>query len=293
VRVDDSYTPLTNAELRWLTGIVTEALRRPLINPPREKNRFVLVVRAHLANWLDELRLPAFAPTLTDTELHDLFPEASSPQIAAMVQLFKAGEQLRVDPTRLLLTNLPAILGNGEESDSLSESAVETLLLALDVVCTRIHELNDAITRRLFDEIGTTFGIEAPGDGAGVLVGKLRTWRQSYVLFASETLSPDAALISAALSAPIDDPLKLLLTTLPGKLREVRVPYGSWHSWEERTKYLQSLTTAALEIAQRGHVSDATPQVQTLWEGLKSQIAELSRDEQRWLIKAFSEEFQA
>jgi hypothetical protein len=33
--------------------------------------------------------------------------------------------------------------------------------------------------------------------------------------------------------------------------------------------------------------------VQVLWESLKSQIAELSRDEQRWLIKAFSEEFQA
>ena len=293
VKAVDSYTPLTDAELRWLTGIVIEGLRRPLISRPREKNRLVLVVGVHVADWLSELSLPAFATALTATELQDLFPGASSPQIVAIGQLLKASDPLRVDLAKLLLTDLPTILGNGEEGDSLSEPAVETLLPALNMVCTRIHELNDAITRRLLSEIGTTFGIEAPGDGAGMLVGKLRTWRQSYVLFASETLSPDAVLISEALSAPIDDPLKLLLTTLPTRLREVRAPYGSWHSWEERTKYLQSLTTAALEIAQRGHVSDATPQVQTLWEGLKSQIAELSRDEQRWLIKAFSEEFQA
>ncbi len=293
VKAVDSYTPLTNAELRWLTGIVTEALRRPLISPPREKNRLVLAVGAHVADWLDGLDLPAFATTLTAMELQDLFPNASSPQIVAMVQLLKASEQLRVDPAKLLLTDLPTILGNGEENDNLSELVVETLLPALGMVCTHLQELNDTITRHLFDEIGTTFGIKAPGDGAGMLVRKLRTWRQSYVLFACETLSPDAALVSEALSAPTDDPLKLLLTTLPGKLREVRAPYGSWHSWEERAKYLQSLTAAAIEIAQRGCVSDATPHVQALWESLKSQIAGLSRDEQRWLIKAFSEEFRA
>jgi hypothetical protein len=293
VKAVNSYTPLTNVELRWLTGIVTEALRHRLVNPPREKNRLVLTVGAHIADWLDELHLPAFAPTLTDTELQNLSPEASSPQIAAMMQLLKASEQLRGNPADLLLTDLPTILGNGEAEESLSEPAVEMLLPALGIVCTYMQELNDAITRRLFDEIGTSFGIEAPSDGAGMLVGKLRTWRQSYVLFASETLSPNAALVSEVLTAPTDDPLKLLLTTLPGRLREVRTPYGSWHSWDERTKYLQSLTAAATEIAQRGHVSDATPHVQALWESLKSQIAELSCDEQRWLIKAFSEEFRA
>ncbi len=240
VKAVDSYTPLTNAELRWLTGIVTEALRRPLISPPREKNRLVLAVGAHVADWLDGLDLPAFATTLTAMELQDLFPNASSPQIVAMVQLLKASEQLRVDPAKLLLTDLPTILGNGEENDNLSELVVETLLPALGMVCTHLQELNDTITRHLFDEIGTTFGIKAPGDGAGMLVRKLRTWRQSYVLFA-----------------------------------------------------FQSLTAAAIEIAQRGCVSDATPHVQALWESLKSQIAGLSRDEQRWLIKAFSEEFRA
>ncbi len=289
----NSYTPLTNAELRWLTGIVTEALRRPFTKPPREKNRLVLAVGEQLADWLGKLGLPTFAPTLTAIELQELFPAAPSAQIVAMMQLFKANGQLRVDPAMLLLTDLPAMLGNGEQSDSLSEADAETLLPAFDAVCTRIHELNDAITRRLFDEIGDTFGIDASGDSAGILVGKLRTWRQSYVLFASETLSADAAFISEALSAPTDDPFKLLLTTLPSRLREVKAAYGSWHSWDERTKYLHSLTAAAREIEQRGHVSDATPQVQALWESLKSQIAELSCDEQRWLIKAFSEEFQA
>jgi hypothetical protein len=293
VQVIDSYTPLTSVELRWLTGIVTDALHRPLVNPPREKNRLVLVVGAHVADWLTGQGLPAFATLLTATELRDLFPEASPAQIEAMVQLFEASEQLRVDPAKILLVTLPSILGTSEAADNLNEQDIEVLLSAFGMVCTYIHELNKAIMRRLFDEISTTFGIEAPGDGPAMLVSKLRTWRQSYVLFASETLSPDAALVSQALIAPTDDPLKLLLTTLPGRLREVRAPYGNWHSWEERTKYLQSLTAAATEIAQRGRVSDATPHVQALWEGLKTQIAELSSDEQRWLIKAFSEEFQA
>ncbi|MEI7768852.1 MAG: hypothetical protein WCI67_02630 [Chloroflexales bacterium] len=289
----DSYTPLTDAEWRWLKGIVTEVLRRPLDSQSREKHQLSQVVGVQLAHWLRELSLPGFAAKLTSADLRDLFPDASSAHLSAMGVLLRASDQLRMAPAQVLLIDLPSTLGGGEGGEGLSDLTAEVLLRELGEVCRYVRNLSETITRRLFAEIGSIFGVEASGNGAGTLVSKLRVWRQSYVLFANEALSSDAALVSEALAAPTDDPAKLLLTTLPGRLREVRTPYGSWRSWGQRATYLQSLSAAVTEIAQRGHVSDATPHVQTLWENLKSQIAGLSLDEQRWLIKAFGEEFRS
>lgn len=103
--------------------------------------------------------------------------------------------------------------------------------------------------------------------------------------------SPDATLIAELLAAPTDDPLTLLLTTLPSKLSAPKASYGCWLTWGQRFAYLQALELAAAEIAQRGQVSEATPEVHTLWESFKAQVATLSLDEQRWLIKVFREEF--
>lgn len=287
----DSYTPLTDAELCWLTGIATDALRRPLASPPREKHRLAQAVTTQSASWLRELRLPVFAATLTTTNLRDIFPDLSAPQAVAMLELLKVDSRLSDDPTGFWLDDLPRALGISAASSSWDETIVDALMADLGTVCRWISKLRDVTAQRLMSDIGPIFGVEANGGGAGTLMAKLRTWRQSYVLFANETLSSDAALLSETLVAPTDDPLNLLLNTLPTKLRDVRAPYGSWPSWDQRTTYLQALTAAATEIAQRGQVSDATPHAQALWEQLKSQIAELSQDEQRWLIKAFNEEF--
>lgn len=287
----DHYMPLTNIEQRWLIGVAHEALRRPLANPPREKRRLTQAVASQITNWLYEQQLPPFATTLTVTNLSDLFPDASPLQIEATAWLLNFNLQHSANPIQMLLTDLPRILGFDATVDSWNESTIAKLLSTLNSVCDRISNLNNATAHQLLADIGPIFGIEPNGGSVGTLVAKLRAWRQSYVLFPNETLSPDAAMVSEILSAPADDPLNLLLTTLPSKLCEIRTPYGDWHTWDQRTTYVRSLTVAAAEIAQRGHISDATPRVQTLWETFKAQIADLSRDEQRWLIKAFNEEF--
>jgi hypothetical protein len=287
----NSYTPLSDAEQRWLSKTVTVVLHRPLINPPREKHRLAAVVGEHFADWLRQQDFPGFVATLTATELRDLFPQATAAQIATIGEVLRSDEKLRTDPGELLLVDLPVMLGASLSEEVLSEEVVESLLPALAEICWQISELKGKTTQRLLAEIGPIFGVGATEDGPNTLLSRLRAWRQSYVLFANEPLSPDAALISDALSASTDDPLKLLLDTLPGKLCEVRVPYGSWRSWDQRRTYLNSLSTAAKEISQRGQVSEATPHVRNLWERLKEEISNLSRDEQRWLIKAFDEEF--
>lgn len=288
----NGYTPLTSAEARWLIGIVTEALRRPLLNAPREKHRLAQVVGAQVADWLREQSLPRFAATLTKPELRDLFPDASSTQLSAMMALISSSDRIHNDPSQLLLFDLPTMLADVEQGGALGDENVDTLLAALIQACERIRGLNEVLTRRLFDEIGSVFQVELQGDGAGALVSKLRVWHQSYVLLANEKLSSDAALVSDSLLASTDDPLRLLLTTLPSKLREVKEPYGNWHTWEGRADYIRSLKAAAEEIIERGHSTD-TRRVRQLWEELKPKIQELSPDEQRWLIKAFGEEFRA
>jgi hypothetical protein len=292
VQAIERYTPLSTGEWQWLTGIVNTALHMPLINAPHEKGMLTKLVSKYVADWLAKLELPAFAVTLTSDELRELFPLLSGVQIIAIGVLLQSADPLRTDPATWLLITLPSVFTRGSNEANFDEAHVDGMLTELSIVCSQLGRLNEASMRHLLDEVGIAFGVNGSHDGAGSLIYKLRAWRQSYVLFAHETLSPDAALVSETLVATTDDPLKLLLTTLPDRLREVRVPYGRWSTWEQRKVYLQSLAAAASEIEQRGRVNEATPEVQQLWENLKAQISNLSHDEQRWLIKTFSEEFQ-
>jgi hypothetical protein len=206
------------------------------------------------------------------------------------VQLLLATrEKLRDEAAAFVLHALPAALC--AEEPGLSDEVVRRLLADLSAACQQIRGLNDALLQRLLRAIAPIFGVEAHSEGAGELLSKLRVWRQSYVLLGDADISDDASIVSELLAAPNDDPLKLLLTTLPSKLREVRAPYGSWRSWGQHTTYVQSLKDAADEIAKVGEVKDATPEARQMWDELKYKIAGLSRDEQRWVIKAFSEEF--
>lgn len=288
-----SYAPLTQLETNWLRGIVTEVLRRPLVNQPHEKHRLAQAVAVHMANWLREQRLPAFVSTLTATDLNDLFPDTPQPQLDAMLALF-ATDMMSSDPAHFFLVDLPHHFGIDSESACWEAPSADDLLVQLRDVCKQISKLTDATTQRLLSAIGSIFGVETNGSSPGTLVEKLRAWRQSHVLFVDEApLSSDATLVSDLLASSVDDPISLLLITLPSKLREVRAPYGNWPSWGQREIYLQSLNAAATEITQRGHVSDATPHVEQLWEHFKSEIANLSVDEKRWLIKAFNEDFRS
>lgn len=290
IRAVNSYEPLTPAEQSWLNGITTECLRRPLADAPREKHRLAYAVAAQTGAWLRELNLPAFVATLTLADMTDLFPEASPPQIAAALQLINCQQLLSTDPTILFLADLPQALDIVTPINEWDADVVDRLLIDFGASCQIVGKLHEVTKRRIVQEIAPIFGAEI-NDGAGTLLTKLRTWRQSYVLFPNEVLSPDAALVSEVLANHADDPANILFTILPGKLREVRAPYNVWRSWEQRVAYLQSLKAAATEIEQRGRVSDGTPRVQELWESFRAQVAELTADEQRWLLKSFSEEF--
>ena len=293
VSVVEQYEPLTSTELRWLTGIVVQGLQRPFANQPRERGRLAQAVAAQITGWLRELQLPPFVTTLTAPDLHDLFPALAPPHVEAMLTLLQAHAQLDNNPASFFLTALPHALGTDAPSTAWSEVTADTLVAECSTVCRQISTLREVTVRRTLAEIGPLFGVATPEGGAPALVATMRAWRQAHVLFAHESLSPDATLLAEALAAPADDPLNLLLTTLPTRLREVRASYGNWQSWEQRSKYAQALEAAATEIAQRGQVSAATPRVQAHWEALKTQIAALSPNEQRWLIKAFNEEFRA
>jgi len=289
----EQYTPLTSVELCWLTRVVTHGLQRPFANQPREQQRLARAVAAQASSWLRDQQLPPFATSLAAVDAQELFPELGVPQVTALLTLLGAQAQLDADPASFFLSVLPRALAVDAASTAWGEATVEALVAELHTVCSNITNLNNVAARHIFAKIGPVFGVTAHEGGATALVAKLRAWRQAYVLFANEQLSSDATLLAELLAAPSDDPSNLLLATLPGRLRELRAPYGSWPSWEHSGKYVQALDAAAQEIAQRGEVSAATPRVQAHWAALKAQFAELSRDEQRWLIKAFSEEFRA
>ncbi|PDW03277.1 hypothetical protein [Candidatus Viridilinea mediisalina] len=286
-----NYQPLSAAEQQWLHAFVTDALRRPLANPPREKRRLCHAVATHYQQWLRELRLPAFATTLTSADLHELFAEEAAPSIALMQALLTPDQWLTPDPAAGLLNRLPTLLTVATPSTDWDATVVDHLLAEAGSACTCLAKLHDVASAWLFTQIAPLFGADGHNGSASSLVTKLRAWRQEHVLLANEHLSPNAKFLAQQLVHTADDPANLLLTTLPSRLQPVKTPYSSWPTWQQRHTYIEALATAAKEIAQHGQVQEATTEVQALWDELQHRMAALSRAEQRWLIKAFNEEF--
>ncbi|NJN65901.1 MAG: hypothetical protein HC884_03885 [Chloroflexaceae bacterium] len=288
----NAYVPLTGAEHAWLTSIVTQGLRRPLTETAWEQRRLLAIVAQHLHDWLSSHRLPRFAATLSEHDMRELFPKFQEPIIATGSVLVHCLSCLPDELASMLLTTLPAALGQHAASSEWGQNDVDDLLERFMLVCQLVRTLGNRLEHHLYTSIGKAFGVADDGDTIATILAGIHNWPKQHILLPGEKLSPNATALHSALQTSEADPRSALLVRLPREICEVGESYEKWQTWNIRTTYVTRICEAACEIAQRGRVGDATPQVQTLWEQFKAQLNELTPDERRWLIKAFNEEFQ-
>lgn len=289
----NAYVPLTEAEYQWLTGLVEQGLRQPLTVDSREQTRLVQGISQQLTAWLCGLRLPAFCITLSEHDLGTLFPLADATVLAAGRLLIGQATGTTGVGAALLLATLPASLGVSQPHQQWDTTDAAGLIAQFTQVCQMLTDLNTVLAQQVYTAVGAVVGMNDPDVPPDTLLSYLHTWHAAHVLLPGEQLSPDAQALFHALQQNSIDPATLLLERLPQRMREVQAPYGQWHTWQTRNAYVDALRGAVQEIEDRGRVRDATPRAQELWETLTRQMAELTSDEQRWLIKMFDEAFRA
>lgn len=287
----NAYVPLTEAQYRWLTGLVAQGLRQPLTVNSREQTCLVQSVSQQLETWLDTLNIPAFSTTLTEHDLQNLFPETNSMILVAAKQLIDHRHAITGDAATLLLTTLPISLGLSRPCPQWDMNDAEHLIARFVSVCDTLKILHTRLVQHMYAAIGTVVGATNPDLSPNDLLSYLYIWRNTHVLLPDESLSPNAQALFQALQLNSVNPNTLLLEHLPRHLREIQTPYGQWKTWQTRNDYVEALRAAVQEIEAKGRVRDATPRAQELWETFKSKMVELTPDEQRWLIKMFSETF--
>jgi hypothetical protein len=284
------YEPLTPAIYSWLDGAL-RSLHRPVpASLPRERRRLTALVASEVSAWLREQRLPAFVAELAGDELRAVVPQADALMIDALMLM------LRRDADRvaevLISQELPAALGLDSRSELWMEQEVGAAVERFATVCRLVEMLPGELREELLRDIGRIFVTDAVPVAAKDVLASMREWRAAYVVLPNDPLSPDARLLYESLGSVDDDAESLLLRRLPSRIADVRTPYGNWPRWSMRARYLDSLRSAADEIAECGLVGAGSESAGRLWHEFRIRLGALGDDELRWVVKTFRDEFQ-
>ncbi|WP_129675138.1 hypothetical protein [Candidatus Chloroploca sp. Khr17] len=283
-----SYEPLSAPAYRWLSGVL-RATEREQATLPRERRKLTELVATELSVWLRERRLPPFVADLDLEQLRSIFPDADAPTLNALHWLLH--REAVTAAQRLVSQALPVALGLPLEQTQWDEPGVKLAVERFVGVCHRVGTLPDTLRRGLYIEISQIFHAITPVTSSAELLAQMRAWRSSYVILPKDAVSDNARLVYESLAGREDDPDTLLLERLPAKMGEVREMYGRWRSWSLRDRYLHALKLSAEEIEQYA-VHRTNDQGEALWHDFRRRLAELGADEQRWVVKAFRDEFQ-
>ncbi|NCC32608.1 MAG: hypothetical protein EOM24_11400 [Chloroflexia bacterium] len=283
-----SYEPLSAPAYLWLSGVL-RAIEREQATLPRERRKLTELVATELSVWLRERHLPPFVADLDLEQLKSIFPDADAPTLNALHWLLH--REAVTTAEHLVSQDLPVALGLPLEHTQWDEPGVKRAIKRFVGVCHRVGTLPDTLRRGLYGEISQIFHAITPVTSSAELLAQMRTWRSSYVILPKDAVSDNARLVYESLAGREDDPDTLLLERLPAKMGEVREMYGRWRSWSLRDRYLHALKLSAEEIEQYA-VHRTNDQGEALWHDFRRRLAELGADEQRWVVKAFRDEFQ-
>jgi hypothetical protein len=269
--------------LRMLRGAQPASL-------PRERTRLTDHVAVEVSAWLRDQRLPAFVADLSAEELHDIFPDADTQSVAALMHMLRHDA---VSAAQTLISqDVPVALNLDPRPEAWTEQAVESALERLAVVRRLVETLPNSLRERVLIEIGQIFASDGASTSSTDVLAQMRDWRAAYVILPNDPLSPDARLLYDTLGGAEDDADGLLLQRLPSRIAEVRAAYGNWPRWSTRECYLSALQAAAGEIAEYGRVGSGSESADILWREFRERLAALREDERRWVVKTFRDEFQ-
>jgi len=238
------YQPLTEAEKRWLRGIVERGLRLADFSPP-PGTTLRAAVATRLKGWLTRQQIPIFALSFSEEQLADLLLDADPTAIGAM-QLLLQSQGSDADLAGLLLADLPHRLGAPEQHATWAQATVDALLASWITVCELLARLPVVLKEQVVRRAATLFGAEAYAPEQRW--SAIHQWRFNRGAVRAERLQGHARELFRLTNLVTGSIEQALLDDFAHRVVTVGVEYQRWQDLDKLEKVFAELTKARDEI---------------------------------------------
>jgi len=238
------YQPLSDAEKRWLRGVVERGLRQSDFSPP-PGTTLRAAVATRIKAWLTRQQIPTFAVSLSEHQLTELLPDADPTAISA-VQLLLRSQNTDRDLASLLLCDLPYCLSAPEQHTAWDQATVDSLLGSWLAICDLLLQLPVVLKERVVRRTAALFGAEeyAPE----LRWSAIHQWRFNRGAVRAERLQGHARELFRLTNLVTGSIEQALLDDFARRVVTVGVEYQRWQDLDKLEKVFAELTKARDEI---------------------------------------------
>jgi len=238
------YQLLSEAEKRWLRGIVERGLRQTDFTlPPGTTLRAAVATR--FKAWLKRQQIPTFALSLSERQLADFLPDSDAVLISA-VYLLLQNQNSDSDVASLLLSELPNRLGASEQHTDWNQATVDSLLGSWMTICELLVRLPVVLKERVVQRAAALFNAEH--SDPDVQWNAIHQWRYNRSAVPSARLPSLAQELFRLTNLVTGNIEQTLLGDFARRVITVGMEYQHWQDLDKLEKVFTELTKARDEI---------------------------------------------
>jgi hypothetical protein len=239
------YHPLTEAELRWLRGIVTHGLQKQLDYSTSGGKTLRETVAEQVQTWTKRLGLPLFAENLTVEHLQELVPDADPASIQVGLLIMRSNREKHAFASQIL-NDIPTRFEAPDNHNTWTDATVDELLARCAEVCRLLEQLPDMLKNRAVARIAATFGAEQQADEAHW--NTIYQWRRSREVVRPQSLNTVARSLFHLTNDPTGSVDESLLNEFAYQVVGINARYKSWREYDRLDALLQAIERAKQEI---------------------------------------------
>lgn len=262
----DNYTlrfhPLSDAERRWLRGIVEHGLNRPTVSSTTQGKSLRANVADQVQDWVRKLRLPLLVEQLSPETMQVLLPERPQAALSAALLLLQQKNNLAA----VLMHDIPQILGAPADRTQWNDEHVKDLIPRFAEVCRTVKDLPDAVRLHATQRIATLFGCEdIPTEQQW---NTIYEWRQKRQIVHPERLNTQTRTLFRLINNPRGSIEQTILDEYAKTIIGINTDYQRWSSLDSLTRLEQEIRKSLQEIDEQW--KEAAPGEEVWLEGLAS-----------------------
>ncbi|NJN65900.1 MAG: hypothetical protein HC884_03880 [Chloroflexaceae bacterium] len=239
----DSYTlrfhPLSDAERRWLRGLVEHGLKRPPVSSTTQGKSLRANVADEVHTWIRQLKLPLLVEQLPLETAQELMPECPQTILAAallMVQHRKNPSVVQV----VLMDDLPQSLGAPADRTQWGDEHATELIAHFAEVRDTLKQFPHAVRLYAEQRVATRFGYEdLPAEQRW---NAIYGWRQKRQVVNPETLNTSTRTLFRLINEPRGSIEQTILEEYAKTIIGINTEYQrcrrliAWPDWNRKSR---------------------------------------------------------
>jgi hypothetical protein len=256
------FQPLSEAERRWLRGLVEQGLKRQAGASTAQGKSLRASVADQVQAWVKQLKLPLFVEHLEPAILQEIMPDI--PQAHLAVALLLIQEKQNLDA--VLMQDIPARLGAPADRTQWQEADVNELIARFAEVCSTLCQFPYTLLQYVERRIATCFGCEHLA--AEEQWNAIYEWRQKKQIVNPETLYSPARSLFRLTNDPRGSIEQNILNEYAKTIVGINTDYQRWSSLDSLSRLEQEIEKVRQQIEAQWR--EAAPGEEVWLDGLAS-----------------------